>query len=189
MHKCRWTFWLFGIAWLVATGLASAENLPLPVKLSLVPGVATSSDTEAVEGLDLGFLAVHTKSVQGFQIAPFYAGLNEASSGGQAALVACSGDFEGEKGGLVSITGNMKGTHVGLVCVAQDVIGYQHSLISITHSIHGVQTGFVNVSREVRGFQFGVLNYTDAMRGLQIGLFNIITQSSLPFMVGANARF
>ena len=53
----------------------------------------------------------------------------------------------------------------------------------------GCQIGVINLSDDATGCQIGVFNATENMRGLQIGFLNMISASSLPIMVFANASF
>jgi len=158
-----------------------------PVKLSLIPGAALW-DKDYVAGLDFG-LATETRHLEGVQVGIFYAGLTEYAIGAQNGLVAVSQDFDGAKSGLLSISRNVRGYQSGLVNIAEQFIGVQDGVVTLNQSIKGVQYGVVNVSQNVSGLQFGVVNYTDALKGLQIGVLNIITRSSLPVMVVANASF
>lgn len=181
--------------WLIAAGvlmlsgsMAVAEEQGTPCKVGLVPGVE-APQTSYVTGLDFGLLATKTQKIEGLQAAIFYAATTEKSAGVQVAIVNKSVDFDGVKYGFVNIVDNMRGYSDGLVNLSNTFAGVQSGLFTKSRSMRGVQFGFVNVCDDMGGMQVGLVNYTRLMRGLQIGLVNIITESKLPVMIVANARF
>jgi|GEM_PF-1976257 len=170
------------IALPLAAGAAINES---SVKFSVVPGLEIPR-TGGVRGLDLGLLATATAESRGFQIAPFFARLDQPSEGGQAAMISISGPFRGIKTGLFSLGSDVQGAHYGWITICRGMNGIQNGIYSQNSRLEGLQAGLVNVSQAVTGMQVGLVNYTDQMYGIQLGLINIITRSQLPVMVLLN---
>ena len=130
------------------------------IKLSLLDELALPSVSE-VKGLELGLIYSKTEKMDGLQYTFIYS--------------------KAEK---------LRGVQVGFVTNAEKASGLQWGAVNIAKDMAGAQIGWVNYADKFTGFQFGLVNYTKRMEsGVQIGLVNIITNSSLPGMVFANAKF
>ncbi len=147
---------------LVLSGVSAfcAQQGTTPVKLSLFPPISVPS-YDTVHGLDFGLISSVVKETQGVQIGFIYLDSKERMYGYQHALISKT----------------------------SKLAGFQTGLIDLADEVRGVQWGFFNQARRVGGLQLGFVNICDDMNGLQIGLVNIIRNSSLPFMIIANARF
>lgn len=104
-----------------------------------------------------------------------------------------AGDYTGLSFGVFGhrTKGHMRGWQIsGIGNVSGPLDGAQTSgLFNRARSDgRGLQLGALNFCDRITGVQIGALNYARTMTGIQIGALNIIRESSVPIMVGVNAR-
>jgi len=129
-------------------------------KLSLFD-TAALPDVKTVKGIELGLVYSNTPDLTGFQFTFLY-----------------------------GRTENLTGIQMAFVANAKKASGIQLGAANMTSEMTGAQLAFINYAETFTGFQLGLVNYVKTMQsGLQIGFVNIITNSKLPAMVIANAKF
>ncbi len=167
---------------------ASFAADPTWIKASLYDKTAYPV-VNAVHGLELGLVYSNTPQIAGVQFT-LVCSRSLDIQGVQFGVASVGDKVQGVQWSVVNLNKELNGVQLGLINNGETAQGLQWGLININSNMNGVQLGWVNYSKTFQGFQLGFVNYVDKMTsGLQVGVLNIITESKLPFMVIANARF
>ncbi|QRN96474.1 hypothetical protein JRI60_47000 [Archangium violaceum] len=181
-----------------ASQQAPAQDVHMPVNLSILPGISTNGFTSGnvVNNLSIGLLATHAGRVDGLATSIVGNWVDRELRGAEFAVVAnYAGQVKGAQASVITNVagGSMRGLQavVGVNVAAGEMVGAQLSSgvniasgetrglqaavgLNIAPAMTGMQlsTG-VSLARSLDGVQLSLLNVGGDVNGAQVGLVNI----------------
>ena len=167
----------------------------VPFALSVVPPVEMPGESWDVYGLRLNLFVGRHRDVAFVDV-----GLLGNNVAGNLMGIEVAGLFNriGSSDGAIQVAGLFNYAErdfcgvQGAILVNStdgDMEGFQLAAVNLGQDVSGLQIGLFNRAERANGLQIGLVNYAHQMQGVQIGLINVISDSTVPFMIGINAAF
>lgn len=143
-------------------------------------------------GVQVGVVAnVVRDNAHGLQIGLVNADFGEANTGFEVGAFNYALAYRGLQFGVLTWNATVSaGFQAGVANYNfEDFAGAACGAVNFAGQLSGCQVGVINFAKDATGCQIGLVNATERMHGVQLGVLNLITESSFPIMVIANASF